>query len=554
MNWITEYAKQIKSGKIVTSKRVAAVYSRLEEEIRFSKKQKRSRYMFNEALGEHPIKFIEQFCKKSQGDFGADIELELFQKAFVQAIFGFICRETGLRRFREAMLLMGRKNGKSTLAAALGLYLMIADGEGAAEIYSAATKRDQAMITLNEAINMRHHSRHIAAITKKRRNDIYFPATASKFVALASDSNTLDGLNSHGVIVDELHAIRDPDLYRVLKKSTGHRRQPLILTITTAGTVRESIFDTRYDYACKIADGEETDDRFLPILYELDAREEWTRPECWIKANPGLGPIKQWDTLREDVEQAKILPEELPDVLCKHFNIRENEAASWLSFEVIESTHTFEMEKVYNTYAVGGCDLSATTDLTCATLLIRKPDDPTVYVLQQYFLPEERVKRMEATERSAKEAPYRAWAERGLLTICESSRVEYSLITAWFTEMREKHKIDAIYVGYDRAFAGYWLEEMKSNGFTTEPVAQGPYTWSQPMREMGAAFADKIVNYNRNPILAWCLSNTGVKKSGMNNIQPVKITEKRRIDGMVSLLNAWVVYVRKFDDFMYNVG
>ena len=196
--------------------------------------------------------------------------------------------------------------------------------------------------------------------------------------------------------------------------------------------------------------------------------------------------------------------------------------------------------------------IQATTDLSCASLLIRKPGTETIYVLQQYFLPQTRIEFLE--EKNTNEAPYRVWAERGLLTICEGNRVNFSDVTAWFVKMRDVHRIDPLKIGYDRALAGYWVEEKKNNNFTMEQVAQGPFTWSQPMREMGAALGAHIVNYNNNPMLKWCLSNTAVKKSGLNNIQPVKITDKRRIDGAVSLLNAWVVYVRDYDNYMYFVG
>lgn len=550
MNYVLEYWREIKKGSVVVSERVRAVYSRLAREIEHPAKN--SPYYFDEEAGERPILFAERFCKQSQGVIGAPLKLELFQKAYIQALFGFLEKETGYRRFRETMFLVGRKNGKSTLLAAIALYLLIADHEGAAEIYSVATKKDQARKVLTEAVNMVKQSPELRAVLKKRRNDLFFPATASTFEALASDSNTLDGLNSHAVIIDELHAIRDRNLYEVMKQSTSSRRQPLVIMITTAGTVRESVFDSLYQIACDIADGKMKEPTFLPILYELDAREEWTDPTKWQKANPGLGTIKQYKTLAQFVERAKASPDDLPGVLCKDFNIREVSASVWLSYDAIKSELRFEMEEVVNTYAVGGCDLSATTDLTAATLLIRKPGDPIVYVLQQYFLPEKRIAALE--EKNTAEAPYRKWADRGLLTICEGNRVNYSDVTAWYCEMRDKWKIDAIKVGYDRALAGYWVEEMKANGFEMEPVAQGPYTWSQPMREMGAALEGKQVNYNGNPVLVWCLTNTGVKKSGLNNIQPVKITEKRRIDGMVSMLNAWVIYVKYYDDFMYSVG
>ena len=548
MNYVKEYCDRIERGDIITSRRVKAVYERLVKEMGDDSIP----YYFDEETGERPITFIETFCKQSQGTIGAPLKLELFQKAFIQLLFGRLEKDTGYRRFRETLFLCGRKNGKSTLLSGIALYMLVADYEGAAEIYSVATKKDQAKKVLTEAVNMIKQSPELRAVLKKRRNDVYFPATSSIFEALASDSNTLDGLNSHAVIIDELHAIRDRNLYEVMKQSTSSRRQPLVVMITTAGTVRECIFDNMYELACDIADGKKKDDAFLPILYEIDSRDEWTNPQMWIKANPGLGKIKQYKTLAAFVERAKNNPADLPGVLCKDFNYRENDNSVWLSYDQIKNDAVFDMSEVYNTYAIGGCDLSATTDLTAATLLIRKPNDETVYVLQHYFLPQARIEHLE--EKNTNEAPYRLWAERGLLTVCEGNRVNFSEVTQWFCQMRDEHKIDAFKVGYDRALAGYWVEEMKSNGFTMEAVAQGPFTWSQPMREMGAAFADKIVNYNKNPILLWCLSNTAVKKSGVNNIQPVKITDKRRIDGAVSLLNAWVIYVRYYDDFMYNVG
>ena len=551
MNYVREYWRKIESGEIVTSRRVKAVYGRLMAEM--DSPAADSPYYFDEETGERPIIFIERFCKQSQGTLGAPLRLELFQKAFIQTLFGWLLKSTGYRRFRETLFLVGRKNGKSTLLAALALYMLVADYEGAAEIYSVATKKDQARKTLTEAVNMVKQSPELRAIIKKRRNDIYFPATASTFEALASDSNTLDGLNSHAVIIDELHAIRDRNLYEVMKQSTSSRRQPLVIMITTSGTVRESVFDNLYGLACDIADGKVTEDTFLPVLYELDARAEWTDPQAWIKANPGLGTIKQYATLAAFVERAKKNPEDLPGVLCKDFNVPETSASVWLSFEDIKNDATFTMQDVYNTYAIGGCDLSATTDLTCATLLIRRSrEDDTVYVLQHYFIPQKRIDQLD--EHNTQEAPYKIWAERELLTICDGARVDYSEVTAWFCQMRDEFKIDAFAVGYDRALAGYWVDEMKSNGFDMRAVAQGPFTWSQPMREMGAAFADKKVNYNRNPVLVWCLSNTAVKKSGVNNIQPVKVSDRRRIDGAVSLLNAWVIYVRDNEDYMYLVG
>ena len=494
MNYIREYNEKIQSGEIITSRRVKKVYARLVKEM----DDPNCPFYFDEKIANRPIEFTETFCKQSQGELDADLKLELFQKAYVQALFGFLDKETGYRRFNETMFLVGRKNGKTTLLSPIALYMLMADYEGAAEVYSVATKKEQAKKVLTEACNMVKQSPELRSVLKKRRNDLYFNATSSIFEALASDSNTLDGLNSHGVIIDELHAIKDRNLYEVMKQSMTARRQPLLVMITTAGTVRECIYDDTYDYTCKVADEEIKDDHFLPILYELDNRNEWTDPTCWLKANPGLGTIKSYHNLSIEVERAKNDPKKLPGLLCKDFNIRENDSNAWLSFEEINNTETFSMEDIKNTYAIGGCDLSATTDLTCSTLLIRKPNDEKVYVIQHYFLPQVKLDRLD--EKNTQEAPYKIWRDKGLLTVCEGNRVDYSQVTDWFVQMQQEFKIDPIYVGYDRALAGYWVDEMTSNGFQMEAVAQGPYTWSQPMREMGAAFADKKVNYNNNPI------------------------------------------------------
>ena len=369
-----------------------------------------------------------------------------------------------------------------------------------------------------------------------------------------------------GVVITASHNPPEYNGYKVYWADGGqvpYPRDEAIIEEVNAVTDFHTIKTANKDEAVKAGlfnvIGEEVDEAFLPILYELDERSEWLDPKMWIKANPGLGKLKQVETLRSFVERAKKNPADRAGVLCKDFNVRENDSTAWLPFDVINNEATFDLADVYDTYAIGGCDLSSTTDLTCATLLIRKPNDKTVYVLQHYFLPQARIdeladKKQRSGGHSNDEAPYKLWAERGLLTACQGARVNYSDVTAWFVQMRERYKIDCWKCGYDRALAGYWVDEMTANGFTMDKVIQGTYTFSQPMRELGAALQDKLVNYNNNPVLKWCLSNTGKKEQGLNNIMPVKISEKRRIDGMVSLLNAWVVYVRDYEDYMYNVG
>ncbi|PEF36293.1 terminase large subunit domain-containing protein, partial [Bacillus wiedmannii] len=287
MNYVVEYWNAIQAKEVIVSRRVYKEYERLVQEIDTPK-----RYIFDEEKANKPIEFIECFCKHSKGEWaGKPIELELFQKAYIAALFGFVDKDTGLRRYRESIFYVARKNGKTTMLAGLAAYMFIADGEGGAEVYSIASKRDQAKILFDETHNMIKQSPGLSKHTKKRKSDLYFPLTMSKLMPLAKNSNTLDGLNSSMVIIDELHSILDRNLYEVMKQSQSARQQPMLIMITTAGTVRENIFDDMYSYACNVVDGKFEDDSFLPILYELDSKEEWTDPAAWQKANPSLDSV-----------------------------------------------------------------------------------------------------------------------------------------------------------------------------------------------------------------------------------------------------------------------
>ena len=375
MNWVREYISRVKSGDIVAGKKVIKEYDRLLGE----SENKDSSYFFDEEKGNRPIEFIEGFCKQAEGKLGQPIILMLWQKAFLQTLFGWINKSDNSRRFRESLLEVGRKNGKTCVSAALSLYMMTSDGEGAAECYSVATKRDQAAKCFKYAVHMRQQSPEIRALIHKRRSDMYMPLTFSTFEPLASDSNSLDGLNSHFIVIDELHAIKDRNLYEVMKQSTSSRRQPMLLMITTAGTVRECIFDDMYAYANNVLNNVIKDDTFLPILYELDKKDEWKNPHMWYKANPGLGVIKKYKYLSDIVERAENDVKSKPGVLTKDFNIRETKVGTWLTFDDINNEETYTMDDLKDTYAVGGCDLSATTDLTCASLLIMKGDSNKKY-------------------------------------------------------------------------------------------------------------------------------------------------------------------------------
>ena len=548
VNYVRQYVRAIRAGTVTVSQPVRQVYERLDAEAA----DKACPYRFSAKLGDHAIRFIETFCRHYEGEHaGQLVKLELWEKAFIQTLFGWVDKKTRLRRFREFFLLVARKNGKSFLSACIMVYMLVADGEPGAQCVSIATKYDQAAIVYKTARKIIEQDADLSALVVPIIGGMEFKLTNSTMKALASKSKTLDGLNLHYCSCDELHAQEDRNLYDVTKQGMKARKQPIFGTITTAGFAREGIYDDMYEYALSVAKGTVADAHLLPVLYTLDDRAEWTDPDAWAKANPGLGTIKSRQQLADDVERAKHDPSCLPSLLVKDFNIQENSAASWLPWAVLKNETVAEADYLNHTYAIGGCDLSATTDLTCATLLIRRPEDPQFYVLQQYFLPKARVEQVEHQGR--KEAPYRLWAQQGWLTLCDGATVDYNDVTEWFVSMVQERDIRPLWVCYDAALSGYWVPQMTDMGFEMERIRQGPVTWTYPMKRMKGLFEDHRIVYQNNPILRWCLSNTAAKSSnqrGIDSIQPEKITANRRIDGTVSLLNAMTGYYNHEDEFL----
>ncbi|WP_418446314.1 terminase large subunit [Cloacibacillus evryensis] len=544
MNYITKYNEKIQSGEIAASRRVKAVYARLASAVGNTD----TKYIFDLDRANRPIEFIERFCKHSKGEWaGQCIRLELFQKAFIQALFGFVDAQTGLRQYRESFFLVGRKNGKSTLLAGLALYMLTSDGEGGAEVYSTATKYAQARLLFDEAHNMIKQSPDLSKHFKKRKTDLYYSPTMSKFQPLARNSDTLDGLNCSFCVMDELHGVRDRNLYEVMRQSQAARRQPLLVMITTAGTVRECIFDDMYIHAAQVADGVIQDLRFLPILYELDDRAEWTDPAAWVKANPALSSIKKLDDLTAKVERAKQNRNELSGVLCKEFNVRETVKTAWLSFDDINNEETFTLDDFRGAYCIGGVDLSITTDLTCASLLFMKRGDDTKYITQMYFLPADRLQERVQQDK----IPYDKWFERGLLRLCAGNSINYSDVTAWFAETVKQYDLFPAWVYYDSYSARYFVEEMALQGFNMVRCIQGAKTLSLPMQMLGADLQAHRVIYNNNPILKWCLTNTGIQTDRNGNIVPIKNQSPRqRIDGAAALLDCYVGLYEHYNEFI----
>ncbi|MBO5208492.1 MAG: terminase large subunit [Lachnospiraceae bacterium] len=549
-NPILEYWNKIESGEEVVCDKIRRTYKKIVYDL-----ENPNEYFYSNKRANHIIEFFENYCSHSKGKAGGKrVVLELWEKAMLATIFGFI-DINGFRKYREAILVVGKKNGKSLLASGVGNYMLIADGENGPEVYATATKRDQAKIIWTEAKRMVRKSAAlrsriktlVAELSSEEFNDGFFKP-------LASDSDTLDGLNVHCALMDEIHQWKNgKKLYDIIADGVTAREQPLVFITSTAGTIREDIYDQKYEEAERVINGyfDENgykDEHLIAFIYELDSRKEWIDPKCWKKANPGLGTIKNEEALKAKVEKAMQNPSLVKNLVCKEFNIRETSSEAWLTFEQLNNTEKFNLQELKPRYGIGGVDLSSTTDLTNATVIFMVPNDERIYVLQMYWLPEDLLEQRVREDK----IPYDLWHEQGLLRLCPGNRIHYKYVVEWFLEIQNELDIYIFKCGYDSWSASYFVEEM-TNTFgksVMEQVIQGKKTLSSPMKSLGADLSKKRVVYNNNPILKWCLTNTSVDVDKNDNIQPCKGNlGTRRIDGTAGLLDAYVTLENNLEEY-----
>lgn len=551
-NPVLEYWEKIKTGQITVCRKTRLWYKYLARCIDHPTKEMH----YDAKRGNHITEFAESFCCVSSGKgAGKPVVLELWEKAHLAAVFGFV-DDAGNRVCRESILIVGKKNGKSLLASVVGLYMLLADGEKGPQVYSAATKRDQAKIIWTESTRMVKKSPALLKRAKCRVGDISSEEyNNGTFKPLASDSDSLDGLNIHCALLDEIHQWKaGKALYDILADGVSARTQPLIYVTSTAGTIREDIYDQKYDESERIINGlydpaGYKDIHVFPFIYELDERKEWTDERAWYKANPNLGVTKKLSYLKSKVAKALSDATQVKNLVCKEFNIRETSSEAWLTFEQLDNQAKFDIRALKPRYGIAGCDLSSTTDLTCATIIFRVPGDDHIYVLQMYWLPEDLLEKRVREDK----IPYDLWESQGLIRTCPGNKVHYKYIVQWYLEVQNEMDIYLYKGGYDSWSASYFVEDME-NTFgknVMEPVIQGKKTLSAPMKSLGADLEKKLIVYNNNPILKWCLGNTSVDVDKNDNIQPCKgNVGTRRIDGLASLLDAYVTYENNLEDYL----
>lgn len=491
---------------------------------------------FDRAAAEHALRFFG-FLKHSKGEWsGQPFELAPWQQFMVWCVFGWK-RADGLRRFRTVYQEVPRKNGKTTMLAGLGLYLVTADGEPGAEVYSAATKREQAKLSWTEAVRMRSASPSLTRMIQYWRSsdNLSIEATASKFQPLGADSDTMDGLNIHAALIDELHAHKTRGIVDVLDTATGARRQPLIWEITTAGSDQTSVCYEHHEYSRRVLEGNVQDDTWFAFIASLDEGDDWTDETTWAKANPNLGISVKIDDLRRKSERAKQLPSAQNAFRRLHLNQWTQQSERWIDLELWDANAgEIDEDELEGRECFGGLDLSAVSDLTAWVMTFPQAEDPEhLDIIARFWCPA--AKLADGSNRYLDQ--YRSWASEGWLTVTEGDAVDYAAIRR--TVLEDAQRFDLRSLNVDRLFNGYQLsQELKDEGLEVFGMGQGFLSMAAPMKEFERRLLEKKLHHGGNPVLRFMADSVVVHMDAAGNLKPDKAKSQCRIDGIVSLVMA----------------
>ena len=534
MHPVAAYIHRVLDGSVPACK---AIRLAVERHVRDLEEGTERGLHFDRAAADHAIRFFG-FLKHSKGEWaGQSFVLSPWQQFVLWVLFGWK-RADGLRRFRSAYIEVPRKNGKTTLVAGIGLYLLVADGEPGAEVYSAATKRDQAKLSWGEAVRMVKASPALTKMVQhwKSGDNLSVEATASKFQPLGADADTMDGLNIHAALIDELHAHKTRSVVDVLDTATGARRQPLIIEITTAGYDQASVCYEHYQYSQQILSGTADDDTWFVFIAEADEGDDWTSPETWAKANPNYGISVKVDDLHRKCEQAQRMPAQQNAFQRLHLDIWTQQSNRWIDLGLWDDNNAdeFTEDDLLGRTCYGGLDLSAVADLTAWVMVFPHEDDTdAVDVLARFWAPESRIVENSHTYW----AQYRAWADAGALMVTPGNAVDYATVKAAVLEDASRFQLDSVNV--DRLFQGYQLSmELADEGLSIFGMGQGFLSMAIPMKDFERRLLTKKIHHGNNPVLRWMANNVAVKLDAAGNLKPDKAESQGRIDGIVALVMA----------------
>lgn len=528
----TWYADRLIDGSIPASKENILAAKRHRRDLK-RQGTKNFPWVFDEEKAHRPIRFIERKCKPSKGDFG-QLVLQPWQHFVIGSLFGWVHKDTGIRRFREGIVFVGRKNGKTTLISGLANYMLGFDEENGANIYVLANSQKQSSILFDESKAMVKASPYLNKRYKARRSEIRYDDMNCKMVAMSAEKKDKDGENLHFGVFDELHEYENYDLINVMKKSRGMRKQPLIVYITTAGTVLDGPLMQYYDSGKECLDNldDDLDERTFYFLAKLDKPEEADRPDLWIKANPNIG-LMDWVNLVTDWQKEKKNPQERADWLTKQFNLfADVDELSFVDIPTIEkNSSSIDIKELEGKECVGGFDLSETEDFTAAALEFPL-EDAKVFILSHSWIPQTRYDK-DNNQRRLDE-----WIKAGDLTVIPGDYVKYEYVYDWFVEQSNKYYIKLL--TYDKAKALYLNKALENYGFQTETVRQGFLTLGGPMQNFKELMLDGKVVFNNSKLFRWYLNNVKLVKDRNSNWMPTKQSANRKIDGFAAALNAHV--------------
>lgn len=537
-NDIQEYHYRITTGEIIVGKWIKVLYDKVVAGLRDGL------FFFDQRKAEKAILFIETFCHHCEGRSDL-IKLELWQRATVSLIFGIVDAD-GLRIWREVFMVMGRKNGKSLFASACIAYMVYLDGEYGAKVYCLAPKLEQAAIVYDNFYKMVQREPELSNLAQKRRSDVYLESTNTSVRPLAFNAKKSDGFNPHLTVCDEIAswpAEQGRKQYEVMKSALGARKQPLILSISTAGYVNDGPYDELMTRATAYLQGSSKERRLLPILYMIDDVTKWNDIDELRKSNPNMGVSVSEDFFLEEIAIAENSLSKRVEFLTKYCNIKQNSSVAWLPFEVVDavSGSEYRLEDFRSSYCVGGIDLSQTTDLTACCVVIEK--DGKLYVFCQFFMPANKIQELQEREG----VPYQLYVQKGWILPSGENFVDYEDCFAWFRRLVEEYEILPLQVGYDRYSAQYMVQEMQQYGFHMDDVYQG-WNLSPVMMEADGLLRDQKLQLGNNNLLKAHFLNVAVKQNNeTRKIQPVKIEPRCHIDGFVAVIDALTVRQKWFE-------
>lgn len=556
-NYLLQYREAIRRGEIVAGLELITELDRLIADL------DDPRYIYDTTDAEIRIDFMENCIRLTKSPFyGKPMKLMLWQKAFIEATYSFKMAdqtyidaqgvERHVDRFQKIVLLIGRKNTKSETCSALELTESVVGNEGA-DLVCSSNDDVQASILYDAIDTMRLLIDPEQLDTKRNQRFIKIIPTNSKIFKLSDRTRNKEGRNIDFAVVDEVHEMKTNVIIKSIEQSQSLKDNPKLIIITTEGFVNDGALDEILRDARRIIKGEDdgiSAERTLPWLYTQDSEQEvWTDEKTWTKSNPSLGIVKKWSYLRTQIDLARKNKSDRIFVLSKDFNFKQNSAQAWLNTEDYKYTAIYDLEEFRGAICLGAVDLSETTDMTSAKILLMKKDDRTKYIYQHYWIPESKLTSADDREAGAK---YKEWAKAGKLTICEGNDIDLTLVADWFFQVYKDYGIRLYKCGYDVKFSKDFLRRMDEYGFETEIILQNKITLSNAMKLCESDLKAQFINYNENEIDAWCLGNAAMEIDNVGNVQAVKIAGQpgKRIDGAVTLIIVYEMYRRYRSDFV----